>query len=149
MPKTIKNDIQKAAANNRFIKTKKAKVSVKMDNVAGKAILLDGKISPRKIGLMVDAIRGKTVQQAQRVLIAFEYKKSATILSKLLKSAMSNAVHNNKYREEDVAVCRVDSWVGKGMMLRRMEPRARGSGNRIQKVYSNVWLYLRTNEEKK
>lgn len=120
--------------------------NIKTENIAGEAKLMDGKISPRKIGLMVDAIRGKTVKQAERVLIAFAYKKSAHILSKLLKSAMSNAIHNNKYRMEDVAECQIDSWVGKGMMLRRMLPRARGSGSRIQKVYANVWLRLKVQE---
>lgn len=118
--------------------------TISNDNIAGKAILLDGKISPRKIGLMVDAVRGKRVKQAKKVLMAYSYKKSSNILDKLLKSAISNGVHNNKYRIEDIEECFIEAWVGVGMRLRRVEPRARGSSNRIEKVYSNVWIYLKT-----
>lgn len=114
-----------------------------IDNIVGKAILKDGKISPRKMGLMVNAIKGKTVRNAEHILATFAYKKSAGMLHKLLKSAIANAINNNKYRNEYVSVCTIDAWTCKGMMLKRIEHRARGSSNRLNKVYSHVWLNLR------
>ncbi len=139
MTAVIKKTESKVVSKNK----KSVSKVLKKEDIVGKAILKDGKISPRKIGLMVEAIRGKDVQSAKHILTTFAYKKSAGILHKLLKSAVANAVNNNKYRVEDVQACKIDAWAGKGMMLKRIEPRARGSSNRIHKVYSHVWLNLR------
>lgn len=145
-----KKDVQsiissKIKKQNKIIRKEKKKelLEKKSDLFAGQAILKNGKISPRKISLMVDAIRGKKVTSAKSILTTFAYKKSAVILEKLLKSAIYNAINNNKYREENINDCLIDAWVGKGMILKRIEPRARGSSNRIEKVYSHVWLNLR------
>lgn len=112
-------------------------------DVIGKAILNNGKISPRKMSLMVDEIRNKNVIEARKVL-SFSKKKAAEMLLKLLKSATSNGVNNNNYDKDKVGTLIIsDIWVGKGMILKRTEPRARGSGNRLLKRYSNVYMYLK------
>lgn len=112
-------------------------------DIIGKAILNNGKISPRKISLMVDEIRNKTVVEAIKIL-SFSKKKAADMLLKLLKSATSNAVNNNNYDKNKVEKLIIPQiWVGKGMVLKRTEPRARGSGNRLLKRYSNVYMYLK------
>ena len=117
------------------------------ENIAAKAFLNNGKISPRKIALMIDEVRNKTVEQAKKIL-RFSKKKSSDMLIKLVDSAVANAVHNNHYNKEDAEKLIISAiWVGKGMMLKRTEPRARGSGNRILKRYSNVSLYLREKVE--
>jgi large subunit ribosomal protein L22 len=117
------------------------------ENIAAKAFLNNGKISPRKIALMIDEVRNKTVEQAKKIL-KFSKKKSSDMLIKLVDSAVANAIHNNNYNKEDAEKLIISAiWVGKGMMLKRTEPRARGSGNRILKRYSNVSLYLREKNE--
>lgn len=125
--------------------TKKNIPSYEVD-IAAKAFLNNGKISPRKIALMIDEVRNKTVEQAKKVL-KFSKKKSADMLIKLVDSAVANAIHNNHYNKDDAEKLIISAiWVGKGMMLKRTEPRARGSGNRILKRYSNVSLYLKERE---
>lgn len=130
------------------IETKKNIPSYEVDIVA-KAFLNNGKISPRKIALMIDEVRNKTVEQAKKIL-KFSKKKSADMLIKLVDSAVANAIHNNHnkdYNKDNVEKLIISAiWVGKGMMLKRTEPRARGSGNRILKRYSNVSLYLKERE---
>lgn len=112
-------------------------------DIAAKAFLNNGKISPRKIALMIDEIRNKSVEQAKKIL-EFSKKKSADMLIKLVNSAVANAVHNNNYNKDEAEKLIISAiWVGKGMMLKRTEPRARGSGNRLLKRYSNVSLYLK------
>ena len=122
---------------------KKKKLLSYQENIIAKAFLMNSKISPRKISLITDEIRNKTVGQAKKIL-EFSKKKAADILTKLINSAIANAVHNNHYNKEDtINLVISDVWVGKGMMLKRTEPRARGSGNRLLKRYSNVSLYLK------
>jgi large subunit ribosomal protein L22 len=112
-------------------------------DIISKAILNNGKISPRKISLMVDEIRNKTVIESKKIL-SFSKKKAADMLLKLLESAIGNAVNNNHYDKDKVKKLVIsDIWVGKGMVLKRTEPRARGSGNRLLKRYSNVYMYLK------
>jgi hypothetical protein len=66
------------------------------------------------------------------------------MLLKLLNSAVANAINNNHYHKDDVENFLIAHiWVGKGMVLKRIEPRARGSSNRLLKRYSNVSLYLK------
>lgn len=117
------------------------------ENIAAKAFLNNGKISARKIALMIDEVRNKTVEQAKKTL-RFSKKKSAEMLIKLVDSAVANAIHNNHYNKDDAEKLLISAiWVGKGMMLKRTEPRARGSGNRILKRYCNVSLYLKENTD--
>lgn len=109
------------------------------NNVPIKAFLKNGRISPRKAVLVVDLIRGKKVEDAKRIL-EISKKKVSFILLKLLKSAVSNGVNNFKYSSESLIISKV--WVGSGKFLKRTEPRARGSANKLLKRYSNIWLYL-------
>jgi large subunit ribosomal protein L22 len=112
------------------------------ENIAAKAFLMNAHISPRKISLVVDEIRNKSVMAARHLLI-YSKTKSASLLLKLLNSAVSNAVNNHNYDKNNVENLIISHiWVGKGMVLKRIEQRARGSSNRLLKRYSNVSLFL-------
>jgi large subunit ribosomal protein L22 len=121
--------------------TKNNLIDYKKDFVS-KAILINSKVSPRKISLVLDEIRNKTPLEAKKIL-SFCKKKSGLILLKLLESAISNAVHNINYDKDKILNLVIHTWAGKGMMIKRMEPRARGSGNTRLKRFSNVYMYLK------
>lgn len=128
------------------ILTKKVQNNDIVNEFASKAFLMNTPMSPRKVALMIDEIRMKSVAHARQIL-AFSKKKSATLLLKLLNSAVANAVNNNHYDKTDVEKLLIANiWVGKGMVLKRIETRARGSSNRRLSRYSNVYMYLKEKE---
>ena len=88
-----------------------------------RAYLKGTRLSPQKAGLVANAIRGKSVQDAMDFLI-FNKQKGSAVIKKLLESAIANAEHNNK---SDIDLLSVKSIiVNQGMRLKRMKPRARG-----------------------
>lgn len=98
------------------------------------------RLAPRKVRLVANAIRGKRVAEAERVL-AFLARRSAGPLLKLLRSAVANARHNFQITDTDslrIAELRVDQ----GPTLKRFQPRARGRAAPIRKRTSHVRLVL-------
>lgn len=94
--------------------------------------------APRKVGLVAGLIRGKRLDQA---LIALETlpKRASLPMAKLVRSAVSNA--RAKGMNTDVLVIsRIE--VGKGIVFRRIMPRARGRGATIRHKTSNIRLVL-------
>src|SRR3989338_3871944 len=103
-----------------------------------KAILNNYRQSPRKMRLVADAVKGKTVREA-RAILSMMPKAATTPILKLLLSAAHNAKENAK--AADVDGLRVsDIHVDGGVVLKRFMPRARGSGYRIRKRTSKVTL---------
>lgn len=109
-----------------------------------KAFLKNHNQSPRKTRLVADMIRGKSVERARRVL-AFADKKSALAVGKLLESAVSNA-RATGMDAHDLFVKEI--LVDQGLVMRRMEPKARGQGAIIRHRLSRVSLTLGTMERK-
>ena len=109
------------------------------------ASLKNYRISPRKVRVVADMIRGKNVAQAQTIL-AHATKKASHPLSDLLASAVANASHNHKIEAATLFVkeIRVDA----GYVLRRMQPMAHGSAFPIKKRTSHVSIVLAPKEEK-
>ena len=103
-----------------------------------KAILKAYRQSPRKVRLVADLIRGKSVKNAL-ISLQFADKKAALEMTKLLKSAVANAKGQNK-NEDSLIVTEIQ--VNKGATLKRMMPRARGSASRINKRTSHITLKL-------
>ena len=106
-----------------------------------KAIARYIRMSPQKVRLVADTIRGKRVTEA---LATLEYtpKAAARIVRKVLKSAVANAEHNLKAENSEefrVAVITVDS----GPMLKRFRPRAMGRAAKIWKRTSHITVVLR------
>ena len=98
------------------------------------------RIAPRKVRLVADLIRGKSVQDAERIL-NFTRKRAAIALLKLLKSAVSNAKHNFNLDEKKLYISKIT--VNEGPKMRKVFPRARGSTDIIQKKTSHVSLILK------
>ena len=97
------------------------------------------RIAPRKVRLVADLIRGKSVEEAQTIL-NFTTKKAAPILVKLLKSAIANAKTNFQLEEKNLYIAKV--LVDEGPKYKRWMPRARGMASPIQKKTSHITLVL-------
>jgi len=107
--------------------------------MASRAVLRNARISPQKMRLVVDLVRGHAVGRALDVL-QFQNKKGAGLLRKLLESAIANAEHNEG---ADVDELRVSvAYVDEGPVMKRMSPRARGRGNRITKRTSHITVVV-------
>ena len=99
------------------------------------------RISPRKVRMVVDTVRGKSVSQAMNIL-AFTRKKAALPVQKLLKSAVANAAENNGISDVDTLVIG-HIMVDEGPTLKRFMPRARGRATPIRKRTSHIRIVLR------
>jgi len=97
------------------------------------------RISPFKVREVTRAIQGLPVSAALD-LVAFSPKKAAGLISKTLKSAVANAENNANLRVAGLVV--KEATVGEGPTMKRMMPRARGSGSRILKRSSHIRIIL-------
>jgi len=99
-------------------------------------------MAPRKVRSVGDLIKGLPIDQAEAQLMV-QSRRAAKPLLKLLRSAVANAKNNKQQDPQHLFVqsVRVDG----GPMLKRMLPRARGSGSEIQKKMSHVTLVLGVN----
>ena len=97
------------------------------------------KISPFKAREVTREIQGLPVSAALD-LVAFSLKKAAMLISKTLKSAVANAENNANLRVDGLVV--KEAIVGEGPTMKRMMPRARGSGSRILKRTSHIRIVL-------
>ena len=104
-----------------------------------RAYLKGTRLSQQKAGLVANAIRGKSVQDAMDFLI-FNKQKGSAVIKKLLESAIANAEYNNK---SDIDLLSVKSIiVNQGMRFKRMKPRARGRADRIIKPTCHIEIIL-------
>ncbi len=97
------------------------------------------RMSPKKVRLVTDAIKGMDAQQAL-VRLRFIPKAAAPIVEKLLKSAIANAHNNNNLKVEDLMVKNV--MVNQGLALKRIRPAAFGSAHGYKKHASHINLVL-------
>jgi len=103
-----------------------------------KATLKNYHQSPRKVRLVADLIRGKSVPAA-RAALSFLPKKSSPVIGKLLESAVANA-RSSDLSAEQLFVKKIT--VDKGSVMRRSRPFARGRSGTIRKTMSIVYLEL-------
>lgn len=96
-------------------------------------------MAPRKVRLVADTVRGRPVQEAIDFL-TFTRKSAAVDLSKLLRSAVSNADQKGGIDVDNLVVKSI--WVDQGPTLRRFLARARGSASRINKKTSHITVIL-------
>ena len=117
-----------------------------------KAHLRYARISPRKVQIVCDLIRGKSVAQANAILMGTP-KAASELLLKLLKSAASNAENNHQMDPEKLYVSQVFACPGvaeslffprvsacPGPIIKRMMPRAQGRAYRINKRTSHITI---------
>ena len=98
------------------------------------------RITPRKLGMLADEIRGKGINEALTYLQFSPRKRTAGVLFTLLKSCVANA---DQKKTVDVDTLFVKTLlVGQGTTLKRFRPRAKGSAFRINKKTSHVSVTL-------
>ncbi len=103
------------------------------------------RISPRKVRLVADRVRGQRVIEAIGML-EYDLRKTARPMQKLLKSAVANAQNNFKLKGEDLYVS--DIIVGEGPTLKRWMPRAYGRATKILKRTSRISVVLSDDYDK-
>jgi large subunit ribosomal protein L22 len=101
--------------------------------------------APQKMRLVADQIRGKSVDHAMSIL-AYNTKKAAAIIRKVLASAVANAEHNDGADIDDLKV--VSVMVDEGPVMKRLQVRARGRADRITKRLSHVTVIVAEREER-
>ena len=113
------------------------------DNEA-KAVARMLRISPQKLNLLAQLIRGKKVDSALADL-QFSRKRIAVEVRKTLESAIANAENNHDLDVDDLIVA--EAHVGKALVLKRFSPRARGRAGRIEKPFANLTIVVREVEQ--
>ncbi len=97
------------------------------------------RLSPRKVRLVVDQIRGKGVEEALNVL-KFTPKRSAGIITKTLRTALANAESTQSVDVDRLYVKRAK--VDEAGMWKRFTPRAQGRATRVRKRLSHITIVL-------
>lgn len=101
-------------------------------------------MTPRKVRLVVDAVRGLTPRQALEQL-AFMRKKAALPVEKTIKQAIANAVKNANIKEENLRFQEI--LVGEGPTSKRWRAVSRGRAHQILKRTSHIKVLLQAKEE--
>ena len=100
--------------------------------------------SPQKLNLVAAMIRGKKVEKALSDL-TFSKRRIANDVKKTLQSAIANAENNHNLDVDELIVA--EAWVGKGLVMKRGRPRARGRFGRIHKPFAEITIKVRQIEE--
>jgi large subunit ribosomal protein L22 len=108
------------------------------------AVCRNIRISPQKLNLVAQLIRGKKVDKALADL-TFSRKRIALDVKKTLQSAIANAENNHNLDVDSLVVS--EAFVGKNMVMKRWRPRARGRVARIFKPFSQLTVIVREVEE--
>ncbi|NLO36765.1 MAG: 50S ribosomal protein L22 [Clostridiaceae bacterium] len=135
---------QYASSDRKFQKkgflSKKERKVLGIGKDQGRAVAHNVRIAPRKVAVVVNLIKGKTLDEAYAIL-QYTPKAASPVLRKLLKSAESNAVNNNSLSRDNLYVA--DCYANQGPVMKRIIPKARGSAARIHKRTSHVTLVLK------
>ena len=111
-----------------------------------KAKLSRLRISPRKVRLVIDVVRGMEIEKAQHQL-QFMQKGAALPVLKLLNSAVANAVNNSKLEKDNLYIKEITA--NDGPVLKRWKPRAFGKATQILKRSSHILIILDEIKESK
>ena len=110
------------------------------------AIARNIRVSPRKLNLVAQQIRGKKVDNALNVL-TFSPKRIAGVVKKTLQSAIANAENNHDLDVDDLVV--KEASVGKNLVMKRFHARARGNAGGIEKFFSQITIVVEEKREEK
>ncbi len=101
------------------------------------------RISPRKVGLVMDMIRGKPLEEALRA-VDFSPRRASRMVAKLLRSALANADE----QEADLELLYVvDARADQGPVLKRVQPRARGAADILHRPTCHLTVELEESAE--
>lgn len=107
-----------------------------------RAIAKNVKIAPRKARLVIDLVRGKTVEEAD-VILANLNKESARLIRKVLTSATANAENNLGLKKENLKV--KSAYIDEGLVMKRMKFGSRGHVDPIKKRTSHITIVVSDN----
>jgi large subunit ribosomal protein L22 len=110
------------------------------------AKLRGARISAQKARLVADQVRGKRVGEALNVL-GFSTKKAASLIKKVLNSAIANAEHNEGADVDELRVASI--CVDEGITLKRIKPRAKGRADRISKRTCHITIKVADSNAKR
>ena len=102
------------------------------------------RVSPQKLNLLAQLIRGKKVDKALADL-TFSRKRIARDVKKTLESAIANAENNHDLDVDALIVS--EAYVGKKLMMKRLKAGARGRASRIEKPFAQITVIVRQVEE--
>jgi large subunit ribosomal protein L22 len=102
------------------------------------------RVSPRKLNLVAQTIRGKKVERALSEL-TFSPKRIAKTVKKILQSAIANAENNHDLDVDDLVVS--EASVGKNLVMKRFHARARGNSGGIEKFFSQITIIVEEKRE--
>ena len=120
--------------------------TIKKDNDSAKVYLKSMKVSPKKLNIIISPIRGLIVEKALNYL-SFSQKRISYQIKKALQSAIANAENNHQLDVDKLYVH--EASVGKGLVMKRFRPRAKGRGVRVLKHFSNLTIKLKEQSETK
>lgn len=118
----------------------KSKTPRALSDNAAKAVCRMLRVSPQKLNLVAQLIRGKSVEKALADL-EFSRKRIAVDVKKTLEAAIANAENNHGLDVDDLVVA--EAFVGKALVMKRFSPRARGRAGRIEKPFANLTIIVR------
>jgi large subunit ribosomal protein L22 len=108
------------------------------------AVLRNLRISPQKLNLVAQMIRGQAADKALAAL-SFSKRRIARDVKKALESAIANAENNHQLDVDRLFV--KEAYVGKALKMKRFRPRARGRVGKIEKPFSHLTVVVREREE--
>lgn len=97
------------------------------------------RVSVQKACFVLDAIRGKSVQEALGIVM-YNPRYASTLIEKLIKSAVANAENNNGMDPDKLYI--EECYANKGPTMKRVKPRAQGRAYRIEKRMSHITVIL-------
>ena len=115
-----------------------------LDDNEAKAVARMLRVSPQKLNLVAQLIRGKKVATALADL-QFSQKRIAKDVRKCLESAIANAENNHDLDVDALVVA--EAYVGKNLVMKRLRARARGRAARIEKPFAQMTVIVRQVEE--
>ena len=109
------------------------------------AVLRNIRISPQKLNLVAETIRGQDAEAALSTL-TFSRRRISGAVKKCLQSAIANAENNHELDVDRLIVAEAN--VGKGLVMKRWRPRARGRTARFLKPFSHLTIVVRERAER-
>jgi len=117
----------------------------RLSDSEAKAMVRGIRVSPRKLNLVAQSIRGKDAATALSVL-TFSKRRIARDVKKALQAAIANAENNHQLDVDRLYVA--EASVGKSLVMKRFRPKARGRAGRVVKPLSRLTIVVREREER-
>ncbi|MBO0905366.1 50S ribosomal protein L22 [Jiella sonneratiae] len=122
----------------------KAKAERRLAENEARAVARSIRVSPQKLNLVAQLIRGKKVDRALADL-TFSRKRIAETVKKTLESAIANAENNHDLDVDALVVA--EAYVGKSIVMKRFHARGRGRASRVEKPFAHLTIVVREVEE--